>query len=213
MKARDSGRETDLGDGRRRHSKGTKNLFFDVAPDFHVRIKRCADHLRMTIATFAREALFYRVEHYEYKIYQQQMIAKNIQEPDGGPSGTRVHSQTKTLEQRREERAERKAAAKAAELVEPSAPVDPLAPLYLEHARLILGTIDPVEMRRRTEAAVSAIRAARPLTAPPDGEILRALEEYCIEVRRKIATAPPPAPTYDSFIDRLTKPLPPPTNG
>jgi predicted DNA-binding protein len=71
--------------------------------------------------------------------------------------------------------------------------------LYVELARHILaGGEDPDEIRRRAMKAVDSVQRARPLTCPPEQEILVKLEEHMAAL--KINKTKAPAADYDRLV-------------
>jgi len=75
---------------------------------------------------------------------------------------------------------------------------DPTDALYTEHARSILEAgSDKEEMLKRVSMAVAAVRRERPLTAPPEDQILTTLETYIVKLREEGVE---PLRTVDSFV-------------
>jgi hypothetical protein len=72
------------------------------------------------------------------------------------------------------------------------------------HAQAILDAgSDQNEMRRRAVVAVQAVKDLRPLTHPPETEILAMLETRIIRLRQSGVT---PARTFDSFVGAVINP-------
>ncbi len=75
---------------------------------------------------------------------------------------------------------------------------DPTDALYTELARSIINAgDDKEEIRERVETAVAAVRRERPLTAPPENEIVTTLETYIKKLQKEGVE---PLRTVDSLV-------------
>ena len=78
---------------------------------------------------------------------------------------------------------------------------DRLDEVYEEHARAIISAGDNrEEIRKRAMAAVTAVQHEKPLTAPPEADILATLETHVVRLRNSKA---PETRTYDSFVGHV----------
>ena len=81
---------------------------------------------------------------------------------------------------------------------------DPLENLYREHAKHVLEAgDDKEEIHRRAAEAIAAVQRARPLTHPPEGEILIALEKHILSLKKINNNT---TRTFDQFVGQVVAP-------
>lgn len=161
--------------------------------DLHARARAIAKRNRTTTVHLIRESLTEKIEYLEAKrrVEEERIIA----ERQRAAFSTHVRGRPPRLPLAPEPPPPLKSEI-VDENVENLEAEARTAHVYETQAKLILETLEgsPLERRLRVAEAVAAVKRERPLTHPPDDEILQTLEREVLHLRRntektKLATA------------------------
>jgi predicted DNA-binding protein len=182
---------------------------FSIPRELSDRTKKLAKQLKKTCAGITRDALREKIEDIEHKFRQEEALRQHEKEArkaarQGAPRRN-IADKPRGLSILSDEIPLVTQARRGS--VSPTDPfVDPTEKLYIDQAKFIAEAgNDKVKLRVRAIDAIATIKRERPLTSPPDEQIIAKLERYLLVIKQEEAEAPPPPTTHtiDDLVGRV----------
>ncbi len=187
-------------------SNETTAATFQLPITLHKRAKTVAKRMGTVVSQLIRESLAERIDYLEAKLDQDEKRIEATKDAERAKRGLKTRLKgfrgSSTLAPVVSSLAPAEMGAGAVQHEEEK---DPLAEVYEKHAKHIAEVLglddrerDPNEERLRVAEAIRDVRRHAPLTYPPDGVVLRAIESIIIRLRQE---TPPAVPVPELVID------------